>query len=57
MLITAISYWGVGMPAGLYFAFTAGLRTPGLWIGLIAGLTVAAVLLSARLHRRTALRG
>jgi MATE family multidrug resistance protein len=57
MLITAISYWGVGMPAGLYFAFGAGLRTPGLWIGLIAGLTVAAGLLSARLHRRTVLRG
>jgi MATE family multidrug resistance protein len=57
MLITAVSYWGVGMPAGLYFAFAAGLRTPGLWIGLIAGLTVAAVLLSTRLHRRTVLRG
>jgi MATE family multidrug resistance protein len=56
MLITAISYWGVGMPAGLYFGFVAGLRTPGLWIGLIAGLTVAALLLSARLHRRTVVR-
>jgi len=56
MLITALSYWGVGMPAGLYFAFGAGLRTPGLWIGLIAGLTVAALLLGTRLHRRTVLR-
>ncbi len=57
MLITAVSYWGVGMPAGLYFAFGAGLRTPGLWIGLIAGLTVAAALLGTRLHRRTVIRG
>lgn len=53
MLITAVSYWGVGMPAGLYFAFVAGLAAPGLWLGLIAGLTCAAILLTARLHRRT----
>ena len=55
MLITAISYWGAGMPIGLYFAFDAGLATQGMWIGLIAGLTCAAVLLGVRLHRRTAL--
>jgi MATE family multidrug resistance protein len=53
MVLTAFSYWGAGMPIGLAAAFAAGLATPGIWIGLIAGLTVAATLLTMRLHLRT----
>ncbi|CAH2599260.1 putative multidrug resistance protein NorM [Rhodovastum atsumiense] len=55
MLITAFSYWGVGMPLGLVLAFPGGLAAPGVWMGLIAGLTCAAVLLGRRLHLRTRL--
>jgi len=53
MLITTLAYWGIGMPVGWWLAFRAGLGAPGMWIGLIAGLTVAAVLLSMRFARLT----
>jgi MATE family multidrug resistance protein len=58
MLITGFSYWCVGMPLGWYLAFPLGGRAPGMWTGLIAGLTVAAALLFSRffvLSRRHAL--
>ncbi len=48
MLITAVAYWGVGMPLALALAFGAGWQAPGMWCGLIAGLTVAATLLGLR---------
>lgn len=58
MFITTFAYWGVGMPVGWWLAFPHGLGARGMWFGLIAGLTVAAVLLSRRfwkLARRPAL--
>ncbi len=48
MLITAFAYWGVGLPLGWVLAFGWHLRAVGMWAGLIAGLTVAAALLSGR---------
>lgn len=48
MLITAVAYWGVGMPLALALAFGVGWQAPGMWCGLIAGLTVAAALLASR---------
>ena len=48
MFITALAYWGVGMPLGMLFAFHFGLQAPGVWLGLIGGLTIAALLLGAR---------
>ena len=53
LLIIAFSYWGVGMPVGWLLAFQIGLRAPGMWIGLIAGLSCAAVLLLLRFLRLT----
>ncbi len=50
MLITAFSYWGAGMPVGWLLARQAGLRAPGMWIGLIVGLSCAAALLLLRFH-------
>ena len=48
MFITLFAYWGVGMPIGWWLAFAHGLGARGMWMGLIAGLSVAAVLLSRR---------
>jgi MATE family multidrug resistance protein len=50
--LTAVAYWGIGMTLGWYYAFTAERGAPGMWLGLIAGLTAAAVLLLARLALR-----
>jgi MATE family multidrug resistance protein len=52
MVITLFAYWGVGMPIGWWLAFHHGMGARGMWIGLIAGLTVAAVLLLTRFCRR-----
>ena len=43
MLITAVAYWGIGIPTGLALAFPLEMGAKGLWIGLITGLTAAAV--------------
>jgi MATE family multidrug resistance protein len=52
MLVTLLAYWAVGFPVGLALTFAAGLGAPGMWIGLLSGLSVAACLLTWRiLHR------
>jgi MATE family multidrug resistance protein len=48
MLITTFAYWGVGMPVGWWLAFPHGFGARGMWMGLIAGLSMAALLLSWR---------
>jgi MATE family multidrug resistance protein len=54
MLLAALAYWGVGMPVGAGLGLGLGWGPQGMWIGLIAGLSVAAVLLAARFLRSSA---
>ncbi|MFD0738776.1 MATE family efflux transporter [Lysobacter koreensis] len=59
MLLAALAYWGIGMPLGAGLGlgvggFVAPMGPKGMWIGLIAGLSVAAVLLSTRFMRSSA---
>lgn len=49
MILAIFSYWGVGMTAAWYLAFPAGLGGVGVWLGLAAGLALAALLLTGRL--------
>ncbi len=48
MIVAAVSYWGVGMPAAWLLAFPLGLAGVGVWLGLTLGLAVAALLLGMR---------
>jgi len=48
MFLAAFAYWGVGMPLGAGLGLYLGWGPRGMWIGLIAGLTVAALLLCRR---------
>ncbi|HEX7342584.1 MAG TPA: MATE family efflux transporter [Rhodanobacteraceae bacterium] len=48
MLITAFAYWGVGMPVGLWLTFGRDMGARGMWMGLAAGLSMAALLLFLR---------
>ncbi len=50
-LITIVAYWGVGFPLAWLFGIPLHLGPQMIWAGFIAGLTVAAVLLSLRLLR------
>jgi MATE family multidrug resistance protein len=51
MLLTALAYWGVGMTLGAGLGFGLGWGPQGMWCGLVAGLTVAAALLTRRFLR------
>jgi multidrug resistance protein, MATE family len=51
MLITVVAYWGIGMPVGWWLGLRQGGGAPGMWVGLIIGLSVAALLLTWRFLR------
>ena len=46
--ITFFAYWVVGFPICYLLGKTLGYGSQGIWIGLLAGLTVSAVLLYMR---------
>ncbi|KQI72037.1 multidrug transporter MatE [Loktanella sp. 5RATIMAR09] len=53
MVMATISYWVIGLPVSYLLAFTLGFGAVGLWLGLVIGLAVAAVLLSWRFWGRS----
>ena len=57
MLLTMIAYWLIGLPTGYVLGLTDWLgpaRGPaGFWIGLIVGLSSAALFLGLRLRAVT----
>ena len=48
MLITVVAYWLVGLPLGWSLGIHLEYGAQGMWIGLIAGLSIAATLLLLR---------
>ena len=52
MIIAAVSYWVVGMPASYVMGFWLGWDGVGVWMGLVVGLSCAAGLLMARFWRQ-----
>ncbi|WP_020605096.1 MATE family efflux transporter [Spirosoma spitsbergense] len=50
-LITLFSYWVVALPLSYVLAFPLKMDAIGVWIGLLSGLTIAAVLLTWRFFR------
>ncbi len=58
MLVTVAVYWLFGLPLSWYLGFTRGFGPQGLWMGLVASLTLAAIWLVWRflyLNRHLAL--
>lgn len=53
MIYSLVAYWGVGLSIGTWLTFGRDWGPHGMWIGLISGLSSAAVLLGARFWRRT----
>ena len=51
MYLAAFSYWGIGLPVSYLLAFPLGMGPPGLWVGLLVGLSVASVLMLSRFWR------
>ncbi len=51
LLIMVVAYWVVGFPVSYILGFEFGGRSGGIWIGLIAGLFLASVILGLRFFR------
>jgi MATE family multidrug resistance protein len=54
MLLNFGAYWGVAFPLAWYFGVVASRGPQAVWIGLIVGLTLTALLLNARFARVSA---
>ena len=52
-LITFISYWLIGFPISYYLGKEEAYASLGIWLGLLAGLTSAAILLYIRFNYLT----
>ena len=50
-LLSVGSFWGIGVVSGAIFAFYFDGGPVGLWLGLLIGLTAAALSLGWRMHR------
>ena len=57
MYVNLVAYWLVGIPVSYYLGFVADYGAPGLWAGLIAGLTVAGILHNIGFYRKTKAMG
>jgi multidrug resistance protein, MATE family len=53
MYVNLIAYWIVGLPLGYILGIQFEMGPQGLWIGLIAGLTVAGILHNVRFDKLT----
>ncbi len=53
MYVNLFAYWVVGLPLGYYLGITLNYGPQGLWMGLIAGLTVAAIFHNMRFFMMT----
>jgi MATE family multidrug resistance protein len=53
MYITFVAYWVIGFPISIYLGLYTELKAIGVWIGLLAGLTAAALFLFYRFNTLT----
>jgi MATE family multidrug resistance protein len=53
MYITFVAYWVVGFPISFFLGKYTELKSVGVWIGLLAGLSTAALFLYLRFHKLT----
>lgn len=51
--ITFVAYWLIGFPVSFYLGLYTPLRSTGIWIGLLAGLTASAIMLYIRFNYQT----
>lgn len=51
MVMAAVSYWLVGIPASYAMGFPLGMGAPGIWLGLVVGLVLAGAFMMTRFWR------
>ncbi|HUH35714.1 MAG TPA: MATE family efflux transporter [Moheibacter sp.] len=52
-LITFVAYWVIAIPLGLFLAISMKMQSIGVWIGLLIGLTLSAIMLLLRFHKQS----
>ena len=52
-IITFIAYWIIGFPISYYLGLYTPLKSIGIWIGLLSGLTASAIMLYLRFNYMT----
>ena len=52
-LLIFVSYWIIGFPISFYLSLYTDYESQGIWIGLLAGLTAASILLYIRFNYLT----
>lgn len=53
MYITFVAYWVIGFPTSFFLGKYTELKSVGVWIGLLAGLSTAALFLYLRFNKLT----
>ena len=53
-VVALLAYWAVALPLGYWLGFGLHLGAPGVWAGLLVGLSIVAVVLMVRFRRETA---
>ena len=53
-VVALLAYWAVALPLGYFLGFRLHLGAPGVWTGLLLGLSIVAVVLLFRFRRETA---
>ena len=51
--ITFVAYWLIGFPISYYLGLYTDLKSMGIWVGLLAGLTASAIMLYIRFNYLT----
>ena len=51
-VVALLAYWAVALPLGYVLGFRLGWGALGVWVGLLTGLSLVAVLLLVRFRRR-----
>jgi MATE family multidrug resistance protein len=49
-VMTFVSYWLIGFPISFYLGLFTELKSMGIWVGLLAGLSASAILLYLRFN-------
>jgi MATE family multidrug resistance protein len=57
MVLSLLTFWGVGLTSGYLLGFPFGLGGVGLWAGQSIGVAIAGVIFVWRFHKLTAQSG
>ncbi|MCC3152348.1 MATE family efflux transporter [Hymenobacter sp. BT770] len=52
-VVALLAYWAVALPLGYFLGFKLHMGAPGVWTGLLVGLSIVATVLLLRFRRET----